>query len=141
MDEIRLDTKELDRIAAQLGMKREAVCRRFAFELEYDWKEQITINKAIDTGAYRSSVYVETKDNGDFSQNSGEAMSQNPNAEIERHPIPSGKVIANVGPCVGYAGFVELGTSRVAARPAGVPAIEQLSQKYNDGKEWEELVK
>jgi len=68
------------------------------------------------------------------------AKSANPSVTTNPHPTPTGNVIANVGPCVDYAEYLEFGTSRMGAQPYLTPAVEEISRKYNSGSEWKELV-
>jgi len=152
---IRIDTRELDRIAAQLGMKRKDIGRRIAFEIEL-WAKVMTPK---DTTALENSIYTATQD-GDY-QNSqltsfsaidAKVNGKRPDVETEAHPTPTGNIIANVGPCVEYAEPVEYGhtrgvsvmgetfTANVAAQPYLTPAVEKVAQKYNDGSAWKELV-
>lgn len=134
---VKLDTKELDRIAKQLGVKTDRVGMRFAFQVEAAYKQAAP----IDTGAMANSCYVEGKSESNYDQAAGAAQRLNPDANLDRHPKPSGDVIANVGPAVEYAQYVEFGTSRQAAQPTLGPAVDSLAGKFNSGKEWEEIVK
>ncbi len=137
MTTIRLDTTELDRIAAQLGVKREAVGRKVAFDIEARAKQLAP----VDTSALRNSIYTVTQAEDGYSQAAAAAESARPGTRSEAHPKPSGNVIACVGPCVEYAEYVELGTSKMAAQPYLVPAVEQVTEAFNSGKTWEALVK
>lgn len=136
MNVVKLDTRELDKIAAQLNIKREAVGRRMAFQIEKLAKQYAP----KDLGALRNSIYTVTQKHDGYSAASSAARSANPLVETAPHPTPTGNIIANVGPSVDYAEFQELGTSRMAAQPYLTPAVEQVAAKYNDGKEWAELV-
>ena len=120
---IKLDTKELDRIAAGLNKSREQVMKKLAFDVEAKAK----MKAPVLTGALRNSIYTETKDGG-----SGGTGTQ-------KLPKPSGNIVANVGPCVEYAAYVELGTSKMSAQPYLVPAVEEVSSKLNDGSTWKEM--
>ena len=136
MTEIKLDTRELDKIAKQLNIRKEAVGRRMAFQIEKEAKQLAP----KDTGALRNSIYTVTQKTDGYSAASSAAKSANPAVTTAPHPAPTGDVIANVGPCVDYAEYQEFGTSRMAAHPYLTPAVEQIAAKYNDGKEWAELV-
>src|SRR3989304_2569212 len=105
MNEIKLDTKELARIAKQLNVKREAVGRRMAFQIEKRAKERAP----KDTGAMRNSIYTVTKKEDGYGKAQSAAKSANPGVTTNPHPTPSGKIIANVGPCVDYAENKEFG--------------------------------
>lgn len=138
---VRLDTKELDRIAAKLGKTRDDICRGAAFAVEGEAKAKIASYPTIDTGAYMNSVYVVTQNEDHFGEAKADVAQLNPDAQTTAHPIPSGNIIAHVGPCVEYAEYVELGTGRMSARPALVPAVETVGRKFGDGTYWRELCK
>ena len=137
---IKLDTKELDRIAAGLNKSREQVMKKLAFDVEAKAK----MKAPVLTGALRNSIYTETKSGGDYANASGNAMGAawgegGRISETEQLPKPEGNIVANVGPCVEYAAYVELGTSKKAARAFLVPAVEEVSTKLNDGSTWKEM--
>lgn len=136
MNDIKIDTKELDRIASKLNINRDKVVKRMAFQVESLAK----IRAAKDTGAMRNSIYVSTKDEDGYSQASSSASGSNPEVDTEPNPRPSGNVQAIVGPCVTYAEFIEFGTSRRGPRPFLTPALEQVGNRYNDGREWESII-
>ncbi|MHB0968102.1 MAG: HK97-gp10 family putative phage morphogenesis protein [Bellilinea sp.] len=136
MNEIKLDTKELDRIAKQLNVKREAVGRRMAYQIEKRAKELAP----KDTGALRNSIYTVTQKEDGYGKAQSATKSANSGVTTNPHPTPSGNIIANVGPCVDYAEYQEFGTSKMAAHPYLTPAVEEIAQKYNSGEEWKELV-
>jgi HK97 gp10 family phage protein len=135
-DNIVLDTKECDRIMKQLGTNRDGIVRRIAFQIEGVAKQL----SPYDTTAMRNSIYTETSTDSGYSKADSEAKSKRPGITTIQHPKPD-KGFANVGPSVNYAEYVELGTSRQSAQPFLTPAVEQVAQKYNNGKEWEELTK
>jgi hypothetical protein len=67
---IKLDTKELDRIAAGMNKSREQVMKKLAFDVEAKAK----MKAPVLTGALRNSIYTETKAGGDYANASGKAM-------------------------------------------------------------------
>ena len=136
MNEIKIDTREVDRIARQLNVKREAIGRRMAFQIEKRAKELAP----FDTHALQNSIYVVTQKQDGYSKASSAAKNANPSVTTTQHPTPTGNVIANVGPSVDYAEYQEFGTSKMAAQPYLTPAVEEITQKYNSGDEWKELV-
>jgi len=145
MNEIKLDTKELDRIAKQLNVKREAVGRRMALQVEKRAKELAP----KDTGAMRNSIYTVTQKSNGYDAAASAAKSSNPKVQTTPHPQPTGNVIANVGPSVEYAARIEFGfvgedslgrRYNQAAHPYLTPAVEEIARKYNSGEEWKELV-
>lgn len=155
MSMIRIDTRELDRIAGKLNTNRKTIGKRIAFEIEKEAK----VLAPSDTSALRNSHYTSTQD-GDYQDSQPTSFSavdakvneKRADVETEAHPTPTGNVIANVGPCVEYAEPVEYGhtrgvsvmgetfTANVAAQPYLTPAVEKVAQKYNDGSAWKELV-
>lgn len=136
MNNIIIDTRELDRIAAKLNVTKKQVVKRMAFQVESLAK----IRAAKDTGAMRNSIYVATQDEDGYGQASSAATSANPSITTEPNQTPSGNVLAVVGPCVTYAEFIEFGTSKRGPRPFLTPALEQVGNRYNDGREWEAII-
>ncbi len=148
MSVIRIDTRELDRIAGKLNTNRKAIGKRIAFEIESEAKQLAP----VDTSALENSIYTVTQDEDRYEAASSKAKALRPDIQTEAHPAPTGNVIANVGPCVDYAEPVEYGhtrgvsvmgttfTANVAAQPYLTPAVEKVAQKYNDGSAWKELV-
>lgn len=134
----KLDTKELDRIAAHLNLNRDAIVRRAAFEVEGEAKQ----NAPYDTTALRNSIYTVTGDHNGYSSAANSAQSKNPEVRTEAFPSPP-KGAAYVGACVEYAEYVEYpgAVRRGGERPYLTPAFERVTNKYNDGKAWEDLVK
>lgn len=134
---IKLDTTELDRIASRLNITMERCLARFAFDVEGEAK----MLAPHDTTAMRNSIYTVTKTENHFSEASSAAKGARPGVETEAHPSPDGQVIAYVGPCVEYTEYVELGTSRMAAKPFLLPALEHKAAALNDESMWEEMFK
>ena len=132
----KLDTKELDKIVREMEDNKEKVGRMLGFELQAEAQKRAPRL----TSAMSNSIYTATKKYNGYSAASGAAKAANPKAETSPIPTPTGNVIANVGPCVNYAEFVEFGTSRMAAQPFLTPAAEIISQKINDGTYWRKLV-
>jgi HK97 gp10 family phage protein len=128
MNEIRLDTAELDRLAAGLGKGVIDIVTGLAFEIEAEAKTLAP----VETGALRASIYT----NGKQSSSSPEIIGD---AETEAIPTPSGDVIAVVGSGIEYAAYQELGTSKMAAQPYLYPAVEHKSAKLNSGEMWRKL--
>ena len=133
MTTVRLDTRELDRIAKGLNRKRDKIVEGLAFEVERDAK----IKAPYITGALEGSIYTRTKKGGTRPKK----MKGHNYVEL---PKPSGKIIAVVGSGIEYAAYVEFGHhtrggSFVAARPYLGPAVEGKARKLNDGSTWREL--
>ena len=135
-DNIKIDSKELDRIIRALDGNKEKAGRMIGFELEAEAKKRAPIK----TSAMSNSIYTVTQKHDGYSQASGAAKRANKDAETSPHPRPAGNVIARVGPSVNYAEYVEFGTSRMAAQPFLTPAAEKVAQKINNGDYWKVLV-
>jgi HK97 gp10 family phage protein len=132
---VRLNTSELDRLARALKTNARDIATAFAFQVEAAMKQ----DAPVDTGACRASIYTVTQEVDGFSGAASAAKSSNPNASVSALPRPSGKVIAHVGPSVEYAIYLEYGTSRMAARPFVIPAVESMAAKFNSGETWKRL--
>ena len=125
MTTVRLDTRELDRIAKGLNMKVDKIVEALAFEVERDAKQRAPVR----TGNLRNSIHTKTK-KGSTLRAATFAV------DI---PSPSGKIIAVVGSGANYAAYVEYGTHKMAARPFLGPAVEGKARKLNSGETWREL--
>ncbi len=134
----KLDTKELDRIAKALNTNRDAIVRRAAFEVEREAKQ----NAPYETTALKNSIYTVTGDYNGYQGAANGAQAKNPGVRTEAFPTPQ-KGAAHVGACVEYAEYVEYpgAVRKGGERPYLTPAFESVSNKYNDGKAWEDLVK
>jgi len=137
MSDLKLDTKEADRILQVLDKNKKKLGKLIAFEIEGEAKRRAV--RA--TGAMSNSIYTVTQDEDGYTAASNSATGANSKAETAPHPKPRGNVIANVGPAVIYAEFVELGTSKMSAQPFLVPAAESVFNKFNSGEYWRGLVK
>ena len=124
-----LDTTVLDRITRGLGKNKRTVGRMLGLRVEARAKQKAP----FDTTALRQSIYTVTQDSDDYRSASRVVDKLREGAETEPHPTPTGNVLANVGPCVEYAAYVELGTSKMAARPFLVPALEEETAIFNEG--------
>jgi HK97 gp10 family phage protein len=111
MTTIKLDTRELDRIASKLGTNTRSVIEGLAFEVEARAKAIAP----VDTGALRNSIFTEIG--------------------------KTGAVVARVGPSVEYGPYVELGTYKMGARPFLAPALQTVAWKLNQGITWQELLR
>jgi hypothetical protein len=134
---LNLDTSRLDALRSQLGINTEQLLRALAFALE----AQIKINNVpYDTGAMVNSVYTNTEGHDGYGAAASAANAQNPGVETSPIPAPEGKIVATVGVGVNYAIFVELGTSKMGARPFFLAPCEAMRRRFNDGKTWREIV-
>jgi HK97 gp10 family phage protein len=117
---VRLDTHVLDRIKGDLPKKRGKLIRETAFRVE-DKAKRMT---PLLTGALRSSGYTSTDQGSTHAAGAAEAEGRRPGVGITEEAAPEAAGNAIVGFSVEYALFIELGTSRMAARPFLVPAVE-----------------
>ena len=135
-----LDTKEIDRIIKDADTNADKIVRKLTFKGVGYAKE----NAAVDTSAMRNSVYAVTANEDGYAEASGKAMGAawqqaGEIRETEPHPAP-GNGEARFGPCVDYALYQEFGTSKMAAHPFMIPAIEQLRKEFNNGTTYREMV-
>ncbi|MBU2038345.1 MAG: HK97 gp10 family phage protein [Gammaproteobacteria bacterium] len=122
---VKLDTRELERIAKGLNTKTDKIVEALAFEVEADAKQRAPVR----TGNLRNSIHTRTKHNSTL-----RAVTF-----MVDIPSPSGKIIAVVGSGVNYASYVEFGTYKMASRPYLGPAVESKAAKLNSGETWREL--
>lgn len=129
---VEIDTSRLDRILRNLdGNVGEAV-KKIGFSIEAKAKANVQRQGAIDTGAYINSYYTRTREGGRFGDVSGEVRARRPNAEIADLPAPENNHTVFVGPTVGYATDIELGTNRMGARPSLQPAVRAVEAELAD---------
>ena len=132
----KMDTRELDKIVRNMDHNKNKVGKLLGFELEAEAKKRAPRL----TSAMANSIYTVTKEQDGYTNASGAAKQANPKVETNRIPKPTENVIANVGPCVNYAEYVEFGTSKQAAQPFLTPAAETMVDKLNSGEYWRKLV-
>ena len=117
--------------------------RAIAFGVQESAIERIREQDAIDTGAMRNSVYVETDEVNERASKLAAAIaaggspgihSGKPHHVVPASPNGSGleELQARVGVCVEYGVYVEMGTVKMAARPFMAPAGEEM-QKLAQG--------
>ncbi len=136
MNEVIIDTKEVDRIMKNLGMSRDQIVRTIAIDIEAEAKQLAP----YETTALRNSIYTETSKESGFAKADSEAKGANSEVTTIQHPKPE-EGFANVGPCVNYAEWVELpgNVLKAGQRPYLTPAVEHVSQKFNSGERWKGL--
>jgi HK97 gp10 family phage protein len=133
---LKLDTKEVDRIMAHLGINTEQLTRSLGFDVEGLAKQ----NSPIKFGALRSSIYTKTPKFDGSQSAASAATNANPLVETEEAPgVGENTVI--VGACVNYAIYQEFGTSSMPAQPYLTPAVEQIVEQWNSGEKWKDLTK
>ena len=133
----KLDTTEVDRIMKFLDKNFEDIVTAIAFDIEANAK----VRAPVMTSALRNSIYTVTKKQDGYASAVASARAKNKDVAFGRHPTPTGKTIANVGPAVDYAEYQEYGTSKMAAHPFLTPAVEDVFNKVNSGAYWEDLTK
>jgi hypothetical protein len=150
MNDIVIDTKEVDRVSANLGKNRDAIVRIIGFDIESAAKQLAP----VDTSAMRNSIYTETTEGNTFNVAESKAKGANSEVTTIQHPKPEVGFV-NVGPSVNYAESVELGhgfgvsygsgggvdfaKGFVRAQPFLTPAAESVLQKFNSGERWKGL--
>lgn len=114
MTRILYDTRNLDRLIANLPGNTEEVIKSVSFQVEAIAKRLAP----VDTGALRNSIYVRFSDS-------------NPSTTVtvEELPKPTNQFSAVIGPSVEYAIYVELGTSFMSAQPYLLPALREVEQQ------------
>lgn len=132
---VRLDTRKLDSIAANLKPKRDKIIVDTAFRIEDKAKR----TSPFELGALRSSGYVKTSESSGYADGVAAAQGLRPDAQIAPEPQLEKPYNAIVGFSVEYALFQELGTEVMAAQPFLVPALESERADYD--KKMKELVK
>ena len=97
---ITLDTSVLDRITAQMRPNAAKIVNTYGLKVASEWAADVP----VDTGNYRNSITSESQmtDELTFTAQDG----------------------------TDYGVFVELGTSKMAARPSLVPALESNAQAF-----------
>lgn len=134
--EVKLDTKALDQIAANLDINVEAVLRMCAEDIASEAK--ILVSPLTDTGALVNSIYV--------ASNKENVMPSVPgNPERVKLPTPE-KGAFTVGPSVNYGEYIEFPgkpggkRARWAGHPYMIPAFEHQAQRYKDPSLWKKVV-
>ena len=118
---VRFDTTILDGILKKAPERADKAVRETAFNVESKAKQATPLA----TGALRNSGYTKTSKSNAFNQSKQKALAHNKGVMFTDEPeekMGLGKAI--VGFSVEYALFNEIGTSRMAARPFLVPAVE-----------------
>lgn len=99
---VKIDTRVLDKITAEIQPKASKVVNKYGLAITGEAAK----NAPLDTGALRSSITSESMMTGDMS-----------------FTVQDG---------VNYGIFQELGTSKMAAQPFLLPAVEAWRQKFLD---------
>ena len=128
--DVMLDTRVLDQILATCDTRAEDVCTRIAYLVEQDAK----MNAPYDTGALSASISTTTRTSDGGGE--GAAAAANPKAMAVSLPKPEAPYYAVVGPCVDYGIYQEFGTSRMAAHPYLLPAVDRAYAKFRDPSQW-----
>lgn len=138
---ITLDTKVLDRIIRNTDNIRRDTIETTARTVEDIAKKNVQGNaagglKAVDTGSLVNSIYVtfswqsqsipDLKDKVRSPKTGRIVNIGERRAEIPRPPASSSQDVARIGPSVDYGIYVELGTTRMSARPYMRNSIEKV---------------
>ena len=117
---VEVNTDGLNRILRNLpGNKRDSV-RAVGFALEARIKVEIQHQGLIDTGSHVNSVYTKERGGG-----AGLPSVTNDAGRVDM-PTPENDFTVHVGPTMGYSYFLEFGTTKMAARPYLVPAVNAI---------------
>lgn len=108
---VRLDTKRLDEIAAQLGVRTDRIVAMAAQEVVGDATSGMGESPSapgdfpgVDTGALRASIHADKTGENQYTVSDG----------------------------VEYGAYLEYGTPRMAARPWLGPSVFQMMQKFSE---------
>ena len=117
---IVLDTKVLDRIAKELKPDVQKRIGQSAFRV----KAKAQMDAPIDLSAHINSAYVIAPGQDTSSRAKSAASAIRPKARIDTPVKPKNDMTAIIGFLMEYSLFLEIGTSKMAARPHLVPAME-----------------
>ncbi len=132
---IHVDAKILDGLDAKVKSNAQRLVAASAFRVS-----QTAIMMApIDLGALKSSIFVKTSVSSNFAGAVKNAEALRPGVRTEDSPGIDSPYQAHVVAPVEYALFQELGTSRMAAHPYMVPAVEAERAAFM--AQWKELFK
>ena len=132
--DVMLDTRVLDQIIATCDTNAETVCVRVGYLVEQDAK----MNAPYKLGALSGSIETVTRE-GESHDGRGAALDANPKVNVVEIPKPVAPFYAHVGPCVEYGIYQEFGTSRMAAHPYLLPAVDRAYAKFRDPSQWKEI--
>ena len=126
-DNYTLDDSRLRELIEKSPEKVDAAIRETAFDAEAIAKA----NAAVDTGAMRASIFTKTSQGDNYGEAENDALEHNPDVTtLDPTPGVPPLMTAYVAPGVKYAGFVEFGTSKMAAQPFMTPAIEKAEESF-----------
>lgn len=113
---VQVDTSRLNRILRNVDGDMAEVVRTVGFAIEREYK----IHVPVDSGATEASTWTKTKNGGN----------QPAHWEgVVYVDLPEPKPLeAVVGPTTNYAIWIELGTSRMAARPVLTQAVATVTR-------------
>lgn len=142
MSDIKLDTRELDRILRDSKLKAQQVINKLAFQIE----RRAKMLAPVDTGALRASIYTNTPGKSGFNGSiiglarRGKKHARVMTREVEELPAAE-EGSAIVGSPMSYATHVEYGTYKMGARPYLTPAVQTVVSQFNSGQTWQEVCK
>lgn len=116
-----------DEVLAELHNRIPVILKALGIEAEGNAIKEITDIKAVDTGRLRNSITFVTKD-AQGSPNGQPGEKAKPEDYAPHGSVASGEIY--IGTNVEYAPYVELGTSRMAARPFLRNAISNYGEDY-----------
>jgi len=131
---VRVDTKKLDAI---MKGDLEKALQRIVEGAAFDVERLAKIAAPIDTGAMANSIHatLSWRETGGHTSAVAAARAARPDVGVhpEVKPVAGpGEVTAIVAAAVEYAGYVEFGTSRMAARPFLRGALNQVKKDFQE---------
>ncbi|MGH2519755.1 MAG: hypothetical protein ACRDF8_08130 [Chloroflexota bacterium] len=124
---IDLVFNHLPALAAELHHQVGQVVRKTAFDIQRDAMGLA----AVDTGAMKNAVYVETSGDSSYGEAASAAEGMNPEGTVlSEVQSPPDDLTAIVAEAMSYGAYQEMGTVRMAAHPYMTPAAEANRQPF-----------
>lgn len=112
-------------IADAFGKATSQVIRKTAFDVQTGYQERVK----KDTGFAANSAYVLTNQDNTY----GQAKPSKPGAYLlPQVDAPNDDQTAYIGVGANYALFLEMGTVRMPAQPAFIPAVDAAKPGFED---------